>query len=173
MAIHAVASALVEPLGACLYTAEEVGCRTSTWFGAPPPPDRTILSPCAPKSTRAAAASCNGAKPVQLPSTTERTAPDGWPQTTAREGIEVCCHRKRANVARHPCPAPPAGPSAASLCEELKTRPVQSTGPSDRSGGRSMSGRRPESPSIAHWPASGSSGSGAWARATFRHRVLP
>ena len=81
--IPAVVSALVEPLGACLYTAEEVGCRTSTWFGAPPPPDRTILSPCAPKSTWAAAASPKGTRPMELPCATERVAPDGWRQSTA------------------------------------------------------------------------------------------
>ena len=72
-----------------------------------------------------------------------------------------------------PLPSTTSWPLSSQSVRGAEDSASASTGPSDRSGGRSMSGRRPESPSIAHWPASGSSGSGAWARATFRHRALP
>ena len=94
----------------------------------------------------------------------------GWPQTTAREGIEVCSRRGERDVRSPHGPSTTTGPLAASLCEELKTRPVQSTGPSVRSGGRSDSDPRSDSPLLADWYASGAAGSGVWARGTIRHR---
>jgi len=142
-------SALFGPLGACLYSARESGCCTSTWCSAPPSPRSD--NPAAPKST--AAAYPTSYKPMVNPKPPGGERRARWLAAVHCRSIEDDCRSGALAWCSQPWPAPLAVPPTSTKHALRAHRPVQCTGPGRRVGASSVSGRRPEYLAVA--PRSG------------------